>query len=130
MMKKIITIIGVGGLFCLIFFSTSCTKEYVQYPPPIDPTDTIYYSADMQPFFDGSCTNSGCHIPGGIFSKLDLSDGASYASLTSQGYIDTAIPANSSLYTKINVGGSMATYATPAQREMTLAWIEQGALNN
>ena len=129
-MKKLITFLSISGFVCLIGFSSSCTKEYLQTSPPLNPTDTIYYAADIQPFFDNSCTNTSCHKPGGIFASLDLTVGASYNSLHTGGYINTADAANSLLYTKINTGGSMSQYSTSDDRAMTLSWIEQGALNN
>ena len=129
-MKKILQIAMTIGLIATIGFMSSCEKQYF-VPEPVDPgdtsttIDTVYYSTDMQPFFDNSCAS--CHNGGGI--PLDLSPGASYDAIINGGYIST--PATSSkLYTKLLPGESMAQYATNSERDMVLEWIEQGALNN
>lgn len=123
-MRTTIAKMIMGGFLGVLLVMSSCTKDYVMPPPPLDPTDTIYYSLDMQPFFDAKCIN--CH--GGASPNLEHP--GSYDNLIGGGYVDVANPANSSLYIAINVGGSMESYATPEERAMTLAWIEQGALNN
>ena len=130
-MKKIYQIAMTFGLVATIGFMSSCQKEYFVPEPLDDPNDTtttvdtVYFSTDMQPFFDNSCV--GCHNGGGI--PLDLSPGVSYDAIINGGYIST--PATSSkLYTKLLPGESMAQYSTNAQTAMTLDWIEQGALNN
>ena len=93
---------------------------------PEEPIGDVSYSLDMQPFFDASCVQ--CHNGGGI--PLDLSPGVSYNALITGGYVNTAEPASSLLYTKIAPGGSMEQYATSSETSMTLKWIEQGALDN
>lgn len=120
-MKKLASILLLGGLFGSLALTTSCTKEYYE-PFPIP--EVISYSADMQPFFNTKCTS--CH--GNVAPNLEAS--MSYDNLINGGYIDLANPAGSLLYTKINVGGSMAPYTTSEEAAMTLKWIQQGALDN
>ncbi len=130
-MKKILQIAMTIGLVATIGFMSSCEKQYF-VPEPVDPddtsttVDTVFFATDMQPFFDKSCVGS-CHNGGGI--PLDLSPGVSYDAIINGGYISSPAT-NSKLYTKLLPGESMAQYATNAERDMTLDWIEQGALNN
>ena len=122
-MKKRISFLLFIELFSGLSLMTSCEKDYyVSFPIPED----ISYADDMQPYFDAKCVN--CHNGGGI--PLNLSSDVSYDNLITGGYVDLANPANSSIYTKVAPGGSMAPYASPENAEMTLKWIEQGALNN
>lgn len=109
-----------------VAFSISCEKDYY-VEPDISLPDTVYYSVDIQPFWDGSCVNN-CHNGGGI--PLDLSSGGSYDAIVSGNYVNLSAPTESKLYTKLVKGGSMEQYSTPANTAMVLKWIEQGALNN
>ena len=86
----------------------------------IEPKDEISYSADMQPFFDLKCVS--CHSGS---TPPNLSAPGSYDDLINNNYIDLDNPEQSLLYTKINVGGSMAQYASSAERAMTLQWIQE-----
>jgi len=111
------------GLLLMIFFMSSCYYDQVL---PVEIEGDISYSIDIQPIFDAKCVS--CHNGGGI--PLDLSSGTSYDKLFSGNYINAADPSNSSLYTKINTGGSMEPYASDTDRATILKWIEQGANNN
>lgn len=130
-MKKIYKRLLFVGLVSTIGFMSSCEKDYI-IPEPVDPNgppttvDTIFFSTDIQPFFDAKCAS--CHNGGGI--PLNLSPGVSYDALITGNYINTTTPASSKLYVKIAPGGSMAQYSTSAETEMTFDWIDQGALNN
>ena len=107
----------------LLLFN-SCEKEYIIYGGV---PDTVSHANDMQPFYNAQCVN--CHYTGAS-APLDLTEGNSYDNIINGGYVDLNNPDQSLLYTKINDGGSMAAYANPQQREMTLKWIEQGANDN
>lgn len=89
------------------------------------PIDPISYELDIQPFFDAKCVS--CH--GGSIPP-NLSGSTSYNQLISGSWINTIDPENSALYESIAIGGSMETYATPSERAILLAWIQQGALDN
>jgi hypothetical protein len=111
------------SMFLLILFTSGCYYDEVYVAPP---EGEISYSTDMQPFFDAKCTS--CH--NGTGAPLNLNADVSYDALISGGYINTTDPAGSSLYTKIDAGGSMEAYASDNERGITLKWIEQGANNN
>jgi len=129
-MKKTLSILTISGLIGSLAFIGSCQKEY--YVPPTSPS-VVSYEKDIQPIFDASCTNSGCHIPGGIFSKLDLSPGVSYNMLLngtgSSGldYVVAKDPDISDLYAKVNTGGSMNSFLNAGDIGLIKQWIEEGA---
>jgi len=117
-------IIGLTSALILAFAS-SCHYDEV-LPREVEvPTDPISYDLDIQPFFDAKCVS--CH--GGSVAP-NLSASGSYNELVTGNYINTSNPESSLLYTKIDVGGTMESYATPTERAIILAWIEQGALDN
>jgi hypothetical protein len=123
-MKQIFNALKTLGIVVIMVFLSSCEKKY--FVAPEEPIKDVSYTNDMQPFFEAKCTS--CHNGTGI--PLDLTTPDSYNNLIDGEYIDTNNPADSELYTKIIPGGSMEQYATPTEREMTLAWITEGAKDN
>jgi len=123
-MKKImfliVTMIGITSW-------QSCQYEWVD-PVNVIVPEVVSFSVDIQPIFDQSCNNAGCHSAGG--TAPDLSPGNAYADLFSENLIDLTTPANSKLYTKVATGGSMNKHVQPGDPEIILKWIEEGALNN
>ena len=130
-MKKIFRISATILLVSLVALFASCEKDY--YVPDTenvpDPTDTIFYSIDIQPIWDANCTGGPCH--GGIISP-NLTPSKSYDALLNgnKKYVDQTTPETSIIYTKITGGESMEKYTQPGDAETILQWIEQGALNN
>lgn len=120
-MKKFIQTRTLLLVALLGFMATSCTKDYIESEPV---PDVVSFVDDVQPFFNAKCTN--CH--GNTNPNLEYPD--SYDNLWNGGYINVDDPADSKLYVQINTGGSMAQYATTAERDLILKWIEQGAQNN
>jgi len=123
-MKKILSALTIFGIVFTLTFLSSCEKAYLV--PVEQGFENVSFSNEMQPFFDAKCIT--CHNGSGI--PLNLTSPGSYDALINGNYIDTDNPANSKLYTKILPGESMSEYASPAEREMTLVWIEEGAINN
>lgn len=112
--------LGLGG----------CKYDFVVPPtvPITDPDDPnamqISFANDIQPIFDSKCVT--CHFTG---KTPDLTEGNSYASLTSGGMINTADPEASKLYTQpTEVAGHQQYNDTEAL--LVLGWIKQGAKNN
>lgn len=105
-----------------VVIMSSCEK-YRYLVETVNPTDTVYFQADIQPIFNAGCLN--CH---GTLRDPDLRNGHAYEALISGGYI--AEPAEASLiYTKL-LSGSHATYVSDADRQKILYWIKQGAEDN
>ena len=123
-MKKTLSTLTIFGIVFTLTFLSSCEKAYLV--PEEQGIENVSYSTEMQPFFDAKCTT--CHNGSGI--PLNLVSPGSYDALINGNYIDTGDPANSKLYSKIMPGESMSEYASPAEREMTLVWIVEGANNN
>jgi len=108
-------------LISVIYFA-SCEK-YAYVIETVNPEDTVYFQADIQPIFTAKCI--ACH---GSNRNPDLREGFSYDALTTGGYV--AAPAESSrLYVRITSGGHVA-YTTDEQKQLILIWIQQGAQNN
>ncbi len=109
-------------IFAAIISLSSCEK-YTYVNEVINPVDTVYFQAQIQPIFNGICIN--CHKGS---RNPDLRDGKSYTSLTSGGYVN--LPAETSrLYRQIT-SGSHDSYTLPAEKQLILNWIKQGALKN
>lgn len=104
----------------MLFFISSCEKYTI--PKPEVPTG-ISFSEDILPLFEASCVS--CHS-GGI--PPDLSPEVAYEELIDGGYVDTADPESSELYTKLL--GSHSSRATEEQKLLILQWITEGASDN
>lgn len=119
-----------GGILLIVTMLLMIFSSCANYEKPLpDIPAEVSFSDDLIPFFETSCTNtSGCHDTGDI--PPDLTEEFGYNSLMTGGYINTDIPEESLLYTKIAPGGSMEKYSTQRDTQMVLRWIEQGALNN
>jgi len=115
--------------FTLIGIMTwqSCQYEWVD---PINPDipDVVSFSADIQPIFNRSCNNAGCHATGA--TSPDLTPGNAFNDLFATNQIDKATPENSLLYKKCAPGGSMDKFTESGDPEIILKWIQQGALDN
>ncbi len=90
------------------------------------PTDTVSFSLELEPVFVDKC--SSCHTS----RDPILTEGDVYLSLTSGGYVNTADPESSPVYTKMKDNEHPSAAGTFSQTELVLllTWIEQGALDN
>jgi len=128
-MKKIALKVYTVVAFAAIAFTTllsGCEYEFVEPEPVVIPTQ-ISFSTDIVPIFNASCNMSGCHSAGAIAPELTAAN--AYGNLFQLNLINTADPQSSELY-KLITTGSMKSFATNAQAQLILAWIEKGALNN
>ena len=126
MKKKLLQLILSTGTLLLLL--TACEYDFIEPTPPPPPPpagDTISFSQDIQPIFTAKCVS--CHP---AVYKPDLTVGKAYSALVSGGYVVDSIPASSSLYTKVNTGGSMATYISTEQVNLIYRWIYAGAKND
>lgn len=124
-MKKISALM----LFALAaFLLCSCEYEWIE-PEKVNIPDNVSFTNDVMPIFNNGCNTSVCHGAGA--SNPDLSEGNAYNALVNGGYVDTETPDASRIYTSMISGGSMQSYVqNPADAEIILAWIKQGAENN
>lgn len=118
-------------IFSLILSITlfgACEYEFIQ-PEKVVIPETISFSEDVIPIFNGSCNFSGCHAAG--FAILDLSPGNAYDDLFRKGLIDIDVPAQSGVYVKLSESGSTHMGRSTATEQATiLEWINKGAKNN
>jgi hypothetical protein len=116
----------------LMFFASVCLSacyEDVVSPgsDPNAPPQAVSFSSDLVPIFEKNCAMSGCH--GANSKKPILTAENAYAELISGGYVNTAVPDNSPIYTVVKPGGSMPTLS-PSELQKLLDWIRNGAPNN
>ena len=127
MKRKIILVMSTLVLIALV----GCYKD-VTSPgqDPNAPPQNVSYSGDIQPIFDASCTSSGCHDDKPSHAPA-LVPTKSYNALISGGYVNTAVPTSSKLYTEVK-SGSMPPSGALKQSDIQkiLDWIRLGAPNN
>jgi hypothetical protein len=89
----------------------------------INPTDSVHFQAVIQPLFTNNCVT--CHKGA---RNPNLTDGNSYSSLKTGGYIT---PADSTcrLYVKVKSGHPSPSFQE-TDRQKIYIWIKQGAKNN
>lgn len=120
---RVLQAVSVIGLILVSMLFTSCEKYVYSVEAGGNPNETVLFQTQIQPIFSAICIT--CHKG---TRNPDLRDGRSYASLTTGGYVN--LPAETSrLYEQIN-SSSHASFTTPAQKQLILFWIQQGAQNN
>ena len=119
---------NIAYLVVCLFGFLSCEYEVIE-PVEIITPDLMSFTTDIIPIFDKSCNTSGCHVQGHF--KVDLTPTNAYADLFAKDLVDTLVPTDSKLYTKLIEPSSSHLSKTEAgQPESILKWIEQGAKNN
>jgi hypothetical protein len=118
-------------LITIIAFTASCQYKFTVEPviPPIPPGDSISFSLQIVPMWaDAGCTD--CHKSGG--QSPYLTAGVAYTSITSAGLVNTAVPAESIIYSFPSPDSDTHTWKkyTASQAALVLQWIEKGAKNN
>jgi hypothetical protein len=114
--------------FSLFVFSISImfiACQWVSIEPVVtDNTggaDTVKLSTYLQPIFTSNCIT--CHAS----RNPVLTQGNTYNSLTTGGFVDILNPTSSKIVIQTNTGhGGL----TPTQKNNLLIWIQQGAKNN
>lgn len=128
-MKRIITLLSVT-MICAMGI-TGCYKDIISPgQDPNGPPQAVSFSGDLLPMFVANCSSSGCHdaVPA---HKPSLVADKAYNAIVSGGFVNTAVPHNSTIYTEIKSGSmppSGALKATDMQK--VLDWIRNGAPNN
>lgn len=106
--------------------------QFEPEPIIIDPVNTISFSDEIIPLFSSGCTQSICHAAGVVFP--DLTPAKAYDSLIDGGFVNTVDPVSSELYLWL-IGDGGRIIMPPSGRdeeliELTLGWMQQGALDN
>jgi hypothetical protein len=122
-------IAGILGITAIIF--TGCYRD-VTNPgdDPNAPPQFVSFNNDLQPIFTQNCATSGCHDSKPTHAP-SLVEGKAYNAVTSGGFINTAVPHSSLLYTAVK-SGSMPPGGPLKNAEVVkiLDWIRNGAPNN
>lgn len=126
----------ISRAFILLFFivavmsNRACVSEYLVYEEILIP-DTVSFSNDVLPIFTSNCNLNGCHDQGGHIPYLTEED--AYFNLIAYGFVDTTAAETSLLYERlISTTNAMPPDGPlpPAEIEMILVWMQQGARDN
>ena len=119
------------GLLLLVVIGLSgCYKDVVIPKLAVDadgPAQPVSFKNELAPIFNAKCTDVGCHVNGS--HKPYMTIDVSYSQIVNGGYVNTAIPKESTLYKF--VFGEMSQYIpSAADKQKVYDWIRNGAPNN
>ena len=127
-MKRLLKYTGLLLLVALVV--SGCYKDIVIPQLAVDPDgppQPVSYKNELAPLFNAKCTDAGCHVTGA--HKPYLTTDVSYLQIVNGGYINTAVPKESTLYKFVY--GEMAQYIPSASdKQKVYDWIRNGAPNN
>ena len=127
-MKRLLKYTGLLLLVALVV--SSCYKDIVIPQLAVDPDgppQPVSFKTELAPLFNAKCTDVGCHVTGS--HKPYLTSDVSYLQIVNGGYVNTALPKESTLYKFIF--GEMAQYIPAASdKQKVYDWIRNGAPNN
>ena len=128
-MKKIISI-GLG-IFLLVVIVPGCYQDIISPgSDPNGPPQFVSFSGDLIPLFNKDCNMSGCHDATPSHAPSLVPDQA-YNALINGGFVNTAVPTESTIYVVTKGGAMPPTGALPASdTQKILDWIRNGAPNN
>ena len=124
------SIIYAGLMLIMALGITGCYKN-ISLPDvvadPDGPPQAVSFKADIAPMVNNKCALSGCHVSGG--HKPYMTTDISYLQIVNGGFVNTAVPKESSIYKMMN--GEMKEYIpAAADRQKIYDWIRNGAPNN
>ncbi len=120
-------IMRVAGVLCILFALNSCYWDNPPEPTPIDPS-LISFNTHVMPIFNESCNMSGCHDD---THAPDLREENAWQAIHSGGYVNLTFPEESGLYKSVVNGGMPPVGSlSETEKEVILAWIKKGALND
>ena len=90
----------------------------------------VSFNRDVMAIFNKSCNMSGCHDANPPHLPSLVQENA-HSSLMQGGFVNTTVPAESTLY-GVLAEGNMPPSGALSSREMKiiLAWLNEGAMNN
>jgi len=124
------------GIYLFLFIVITgvlpgCYKDVVSPgSDPNGPPQFVSFSGDLIPLFNTSCNSSGCHdaVPA---HKPSLVPEQAYNALLSGGFVNTAVPQESTIYVVTKTGQMPPTGALKVtDTQKILDWIRNGAPNN
>lgn len=110
---------------------SGCYKDVIKPgSDPNGPPQFVSFSGDLIPIFNASCNSSGCHDAVPAHAPSLVPDKA-YNALHSGGYVNTAVPNQSTIYVVCFTAQMPPTGALKASdTQKILDWIRNGAPNN
>ena len=109
---------------------TSCYKDVIVPQLAFDPDgppQPVSFKNELAPIFNSSCAQAGCHVSGA--HKPYMASDVSYTQIVNGGFVNLALPKESTLYKMIN--GEMQQYIpSKSDRQKVYDWIRNGAPNN
>lgn len=127
-MKRLIKYTGL--LLFVALLVSGCYKDIVIPQLAVDPDgppQPVSFKNELAPLFNSKCTDAGCHVTGS--HKPYLTTDLSYLQIVNGGYVNTALPKESTLYKF--VFGEMSQYIPAASdKQKVYDWIRNGAPNN
>jgi len=119
-----------GLIVAILVGLSSCYKDVIipqLAADPDGPPQPVSFKTELAPVFATNCALSGCHVSGA--HKPYMTADASYQQIVNGGFVNTALPKESTLYKMIN--GEMAQYIpSSSDRQKVYDWIRNGAPNN
>ena len=111
--------------------AASCYRDVISPGVnPNGPPQDISFSGDLVPLFQQSCAGTGCHDAVPSHAPSLVADKA-YNALTTQGFINMAVPEKSIIYVDVSNGSMPPTGGlSAAESKKILDWIRNGAPNN
>jgi len=122
------------GIVAIILVVYSCQYKFIvePAPPPPQPGDTVSFSLELVPIWNGDDNCVACHTTGG--QKPDLTPDNAYSSIMgTPGVVNTADPESSLLYLNplpSNTSNHTWKKYKAGEADLVLLWIKQGAKNN
>ena len=117
-------------LFVFGLLLNACTYDFIvkEELPPVDPNVDVLFATQIAPIFSNKCV--ACHKTGG--QAPDLSAANAYSSIKNMNLVSTTAPESSIIYTEPNPTTTVHTWKkfSPAEAQLVLIWIQQGAKNN
>jgi hypothetical protein len=96
---------------------------------PNGPPQNVSFSGDLVPIFSNNCALSGCHD--GTAHKPALTPDKAFTSLTTGGYVNTLVPAQSTIYLALKSGAMPPSGGLKSSDvQKVYDWIRNGAPNN
>ena len=119
-----------GLMLAMVIGFASCYKDIIKPDLADDPEGTpkqVSFKNELAPLFNTSCALAGCHVSGA--HKPYLTTDISYLQIVNGGFVNLALPKESTLYK--NIYGEMAEHIpSKADKQKVYDWIRNGAPNN
>ena len=127
-MKQLI--IYAALIFIMAVGLISCYKDIILPDAKVDPdapAQPVSFKNEIAPMVNTKCAIAGCHVAGAHKPYMTLD--VSYLQIVNNGYVNTSVPKESTIYKMIN--GEMREYIPAAtDRQKIYDWIRNGAPNN